>query len=184
MGGGRIPLLWRVALVALALACVGRDACAEQTLEDGVKATFLFRFASFAEWPASAFDDPSAPFVICVAGDRALTPLVEQSATDQRVAGRRVTVRAVEGASTYAGCHILYLALPPQAAREALAATEEHAVLTVTDSRYGSPRGIIHFALSGGRVRFHIDRRAASRNGLSLNARLLNIALTVDGTPR
>jgi hypothetical protein len=30
-------------------------------------------------------------------------------------------------------------------------------------------------------VRFHIDRAAALRNGVDINARLLALALTVDG---
>lgn len=184
MRGGRTPLTWRTALLALALLCVDEQAHAQQNLEDAVKATFIFRFASFAEWPATAFPDPASPLIICVSGDSELARLVEESAAGQSVANRDVAVRVTDAGAASAQCHILYLALSPEATRNALEATAGQSVLTVTDARYGSARGIIHFALSGGRVRFHIDRRAAERKGISLNARLLNIALTVNGTPR
>lgn len=176
MGGGRSPTLWRIVLLTLAFLCAGREAFAQQNLEDAVKATFLFRFASFAAWPDSAFADTAAPVVICVAGDSAFERLVEQSAANQRVAGRPVSVRGIGAAAIPDGCHILYLALPAGGAHEALDLAAGHPVLTVTDSRFGSIRGAIHFTLNGGHVRFHIDRRSAERNGISLNARLLNIA--------
>ena len=44
-----------------------------------------------------------------------------------------------------------------------------------------SDRGMIHFAISDDRVRFHIDLQAASRSGLSISSRLLNLALSVRG---
>lgn len=181
--GGQTSPIWRAALFAFALLCGGREAHAQQDLEDAVKASFLFRFASFAAWPADAFTDPSAPLVICVVGDADMGRLVEQTAAGQRVAGRQVTVRTTATGATYAGCHILYVALAPEGVRQTLNGAGQ-GVLTVTDGRYGSDRGAIHFVRSGGRVRFHINRHAAERNGVSLNARLLNIALTVNGAPR
>jgi hypothetical protein len=57
--------------------------------------------------------------------------------------------------------------------------------LIVTDERNSHERGMIHFAVLNGRVRFHIDRSKVKEAGLQLGARLLNIALTVqDATGR
>ena len=52
-------------------------------------------------------------------------------------------------------------------------------VLTITDSRAGSARGMIHFTNAGGRVRFFIDEAAAHDRGLSISSRLLALALGV-----
>jgi hypothetical protein len=52
-------------------------------------------------------------------------------------------------------------------------------VLTITDSRAGAARGMIHFTVSGGRVRFFIDEAAAAEHGLSISSRLLALALGV-----
>lgn len=183
MAGGPIPSLWRAALIALVLFAGGRgQAHAQQNLEDAVKATFLYRFGSFAEWPADAFTDSAAPLVICVAGDADFAQLVEQSAGTERINGRPLIVRRLSLVAPASGCHILYLAYTSaQSTRDALQATTGDPVLTVTDARYGAVRGAIHFVRTGGRVRFHIDRGAAARNNVALSSRLLNIALSVNG---
>jgi len=183
MGRGGLLSLWRVALVALVLLAGGRDnARAQDNLEDAVKATFLYRFGAFADWPPGAFADAAAPLVICVAGDAAFARLVEHSAGDQRVADRAIAVRSIALVTPASGCHILYLAYQSaQSTRDALQATTGDPVLTVTDARFNNIRGAIHFVLVDERVRFRIDRGAAQRNGVALSSRLLSIALTVRG---
>ena len=60
-------------LLGLAMTGLGAPAArAEPALsaEYQLKAVFLFNFAQFVEWPASAFPDPNAPLVIGVLGDR------------------------------------------------------------------------------------------------------------------
>ena len=52
-------------------------------------------------------------------------------------------------------------------------------MLTVTDARAGPQRGMIHFTIVGGRVRFFIDEAAASDRGLSISSRLLALAAGV-----
>jgi hypothetical protein len=50
----------------------------------------------------------------------------------------------------------------------------------VTDARTSSHRGIIHFSVVGGRVRFFIDEAEASERGLSISSRLLALAIGVN----
>ena len=155
---------------------------AQRAQENAVKATFLTRFASFVEWPAIAFSAADAPLVICVSGDAAIAGLAERAATDQRVNGRTLVVRRLGAVSRGSGCHVLYLAgAEGQSVAAALRDVRGDPVLTVTDAQHASARGSVHFVLSGGRVRFHIDRTDASAGGLSINSRLLNIALSVRG---
>jgi len=51
--------------------------------------------------------------------------------------------------------------------------------LTVTDASLGPERGMVHFALKDGRVRFHIDDARAAHGNLVISARLLSLAITV-----
>lgn len=174
----------RAALIALlALTCGGHgSAYAQAHLEDAVKATFLQRFAAFAEWPASAFASFEDAFVICMTGPADLATLVERGAFGQRVGVRLVEVRRLERVTRGSGCHVLFAGgTQAQSVRETLAAVAGEPVLTVTDERYGSARGVIHFAIVDSRVRFHIDRTMAETNHIGLSARLLGIALTVRG---
>jgi hypothetical protein len=60
-----------------------------------------------------------------------------------------------------------------------LAAIGRQPVLTVTDSANASQRGIVHFVVVGGRVRFFIDEAAAAERGLLISSRLLGLAVAV-----
>jgi hypothetical protein len=168
--------------VIAALVAAAPPALAQRAQENAVKATFLTRFASFVDWPAAAFDSPDAPLVICVSGDAAVASLTEPAATAQRVNGRALVVRRVGAVGRGSGCHVLYVAgVEGQSVAAALIAVRGDPVLTVTDAQHARTRGSVHFVLSEGRVRFHIDRGGATAGGLSINSRLLNIALSVRG---
>lgn len=175
----------RMLLLALALVLGWRgEAWAQQqsALEQGVKATFLYRFASFVEWPEAAFAAADTPIALCVVGDAAFAVLVENVANGERISGRTITVRALPAVAESSDCHIVYAAgALGQSVTQALNAVHGRPVLTVTDAAHGQARGAIHFVTVDGRVRFHIDRDAAAANQVSLNSRLLNIALSVRG---
>jgi len=53
-------------LVALGTLVAVRAPAADERLEYQVKAAFLLNFTKFIEWPASAFDTPDSPIVICI----------------------------------------------------------------------------------------------------------------------
>lgn len=179
-GGWKFLVRWRAALAALTMVfCAPAPAVAQDNLEAAVKATFLYRFGSFVEWPETAFVSPDAPIVICVTGG-GFADVVAQAAGDERIAGRAIVVRTVGIVSSGSGCHILYATgRGGQTVTESLRAVRGEPVLTVTDSQYGNARGAVHFVVVSDRVRFHIDRDAAAENHLTLNSRLLSIALSV-----
>ena len=169
-----VALLWSVALHATAGAPP-----TPASLEYSVKANYLVRFAAFVEWPSQSFATSRSPVVICVVGRDPFDGALGRAARAQTAHGRPLTVRRPGTAEAAAGCHILYVGqggsglLPP--------AGEPRTALMVTDAAVTSERGMIHFAVSESRVRFHIDLQAASRSGLSISSRLLNLALSVRG---
>ncbi len=148
-----------------------------QTLEYSVKANYLVRFAAFVDWPNPSFANSRSPVVICVAGRDPFNGALERAARAQTAHGRALTVRRPVTAEAAAGCHILYVG---RGAR-GMAESSHRPVLIVTDSAVSSDRGMIHFVIDNGRVRFHIDLQAASRSRLSISSRLLNLALSVRG---
>lgn len=169
-----------VLLAALALL-TPLAAARSQSLELAVKATYLYKLAPFAGWPASAFAGPGAPFMICVQGADPFRNLLDRAVAGQRVGGRPILVQRLTRLDSASGCQLAYVAgsaSQPRAA--ALQAVRGAPVLTVTDEADGAgPRGIIHFVLSGGRVRFVIDMRQAEAAGVSLSSKLLALALSV-----
>ncbi len=176
-----VRLIAVVLTAAWILADPARPAVAQAasggSLEYSVKANYLVRFAAFVEWPPRAFANAQAPVVICVAGRDPFGATLDRAVRGQTAYGRSMTVRRAATREAVAGCHILYVG----AGAEALITTAagQPGLLMVTDSATAPVRGTIHFALSEARVRFHIDQQAATRSGLEISSRLLNLALSV-----
>lgn len=169
-----IVLLWSAPLPVLAAPAPQPR---PQSLEYSVKANYLIRFAAFVEWPSRAFTSPQAPVVLCVVGRDPFAGALERAARGQTAHGRPLAVRRPETIDATAGCHILYIGQ----GGSGLVPADPSGVLLVTDAAVTTQRGMVHFAVSDARVRFHIDLQAASRSGLSISSRLLNLALSVRG---
>lgn len=179
----------RARAVASRLACLlfllglGPTAAMAQLADAvAIKAVFLARFGSFVGWPAAAFPAADTPLTICVADSAPLLLELERAARGETASGRPISVRAVRAPSRARDCHILFAGARTTLSVAAyLNAVRGRPVLTITDIRNGGVRGVIHFVIVENRVRFHIDQAAAQRQGLRLNARLLDVALTVRG---
>lgn len=173
----------RAALLALCVvsaALLAPAAAHAEASEAAVKAAFLPRFARYVTWPAAAAPHGSDPFVICVIGSDPFGAMLDQAAKTQSIDGRRVTVRRMDSASGADACQIAFIeGSRSQPAGQILAAIGRKPVLTVTDAANGGQRGIVHFTIASGRVRFFIDKAAAAQRGLSVSSRLLALALGV-----
>jgi hypothetical protein len=71
-----------------------------QTSQEEVKATFLYRFASFVTWPSAAFPDAAMPVQMCVIGADPLARTLTRTTTTQRIGARSFSVRRVADVST------------------------------------------------------------------------------------
>ena len=159
--------------------CAPAAASAEPTEWD-VKAAFLPRFARYVSWPPAAMPRRDAPFVLCVVGSDPFGTAIDQAARSQAIDGRRIAVRRLVSAAGVDGCHIAFVGSGRATnASQLLAALGRRPVLTVTDETSAGARGIIHFAIVGGRVRFYIDEVAAQQRRLVISSRLLALAIRV-----
>jgi uncharacterized protein DUF4154 len=171
----------RVLLVAItgAWTLLAAPAFAEPT-DLAVKAAFLPRFARYVTWPAAAMPKGSDPFVLCVIGEDPFGAMINDAARSQLIEGRRILVRRMDTAAGADNCHVAFVGGGRgQPTGQALAALARKPVLTVTDSATASQRGIVHFVIAAGRVRFYIDQAAATQRGLSISSRLLALAVGV-----
>ena len=159
-------------------------AAQDRSLEYAVKATYLYKFAPFVEWPPRAFASASAPFGICLLGQDPFGALLDRAVAGQTVAGRPIVVRRLRSLREDAGCQVLYLGRSRgEPLGEVLRAVAGSPILTVTDSAEGVEGGIVQFEVRDGRVRFALDAAAADANGLSLSSKLLGLAVRVRRTP-
>ncbi|HEX6097249.1 MAG TPA: YfiR family protein [Thermoanaerobaculia bacterium] len=168
-----------IALAMLLAAIPARGA--DRSLEYAVKATFLYKFASFVEWPQGSFAHESSPFHLCVAGPDPFAGRIQQAVSGQSVGRHPIVLRHLAKAEPQSDCHVMFVSdSAAQSAAEALAAVSGTPTLTVTDSAIGATAGIMHFVIAGGRVSFDIDTVAAARNRLVIRSKLLELARRVN----
>jgi len=168
--------LWMLAALAASLPAAAQT----QSLEYPVKANYLVKFAAFVEWPPRTFASSTSPVVICIVGNDPFGPVIDRAAQSGSGSTRQVVVKRTDRLDSRTGCHVAYLgASPLQTQAQAIAAVHGQPVLTVTDAARRGPRGVIHFAIAGNRVRFHIDDRSAQAGGMDISSRLLSLALSV-----
>lgn len=176
-----LAFLGRVARLAILvlLPCPAMAGEAD-SLEYAVKATYLYKFAGYVDWPATAFASPNSPLTVCVAGDDPFGATLDTAARGQRIADRQVVVRRLKNIERDSGCQILFVGGAEAQRAQMLAAVRGSQVLTVTDSpEPGGAVGIINFVIRDNRVRFNIDEEGAAQSGLSISSKLLKLALNL-----
>ncbi len=166
--------------LALAAAVAAMPASADGSLEYPVKATYLYKFAPFVQWPAAAFESASSPFAICVVGADPFGQALDQAVASQRVEAHPIVVKRLAKVDRSSGCHVVYLGGGKgESTSDVLAAVRGTPVLTVSDSGHDGVKGVIDFQIRDNRVRFAIDDQAAQVNGLVISSKLLSLAVAV-----
>jgi hypothetical protein len=167
-------------------ALTARAAEDTESLEQRVKAAFLYQFAGYVEWPPNAFAQAGTPVTIAVLGADALAAELSQVVAGRTIGGRTVSMRRVKPGESLAGVHILFIGRAESARLSQLAqAAQPRAILTVTESDGALEQGsMINFVLVDRRVRFEVALDSAEKGGLKLSSRLLAVAQQVrTGTP-
>jgi hypothetical protein len=175
----RAALTWTLLASAVLAGGAAAQTGGQTPLEVAIKATDLYKFAAFVDWPPGAFAGAGEPAVLCVAGDDPFGPVLDQAVRGQRVGPRPIVVMRLDRVERPAGCHILFVAPSRrQSLADALDKVRGQPVLTVTDAAAdAAARGMIDFVLKDNRVRFRIDPRAAERSGLMISSKLLDLAV-------
>lgn len=167
-------------LLALAVMALGASlASAAQFSIDAVKAAYLYRFASYVEWPEAAKGEA---FVIGVVGAEDVAVHLEHLVNGMSIRGKPARVRRVRTADDLNGVHIFYVGANVfRSVRALRMSATEKPILLVTDSRDGlAGGGVINFIEVDRNLRFEISLSAADRSGLKIDSALLSVAARVD----
>jgi hypothetical protein len=151
------------------------------SLERRVKAAFMFKFASYVEWPEAVLPQPGTPLSVAVVGDDELANELTQIAAGRAVDGRSIAVKKTRDIAAIADAHMLYVARAETARIPQIAKIARgRPLLIVTDSPGALSQGsIINFMLVQQRVKFEISLEEAERHSLKLSSRLLSVAHNV-----
>lgn len=171
-------MVFRATLLAGCLV-VAMGARAAVFSPDAVKAAFLFRFASFVQWPEDLA--ANGPFVIGVYDGDPIAEQLDLLLPGMSVRGHPAQVRRVTKASELDGVRILYVG-PGSLARSRAVRTRAATlpILLVTDGDEGfDAGGVINFVAAPRNVRFEVSLVAADRARLTIDSALLAVATHV-----
>lgn len=176
------PARWCALLaVLLAVPLAAPAQSPPPTLENDVKAAFLYNFTKFVEWPAPS--PPDEPFRLCALADPVFIAALDRTIAEESVGGRRLFRAEARSEEAARRCAILYVGSGyAEQGAPLLAAVRDLPVLTVGDgAQFVKHGGAIGFLLENNRVRFDISLRAVQRSGLKASSKLLRVARTVEG---
>lgn len=161
---------------AFVLTVISPARAQDASLEDRVKATFIFNFIQFSEWPRSTAGGPS--FAICIVGD-SFHAVMEETVRGESVNGQPVTVRELTQSRDAPGCRVIYFrnSANRAAAQEILNTAKGSPILTVGETpEFLTNGGIVRFTRVRNRIHFQINPDAAEKVALSISSRLLRLA--------
>ena len=169
---------------ALLLVCAARlGAQGARASEAQVKAVFLFNFAQFVEWPARAFPDPQAPFVIGVVGKDPFGPDLDAVVRGETIDHRPLVIERYRNIGEVHNCNILFIGRSEMGELpHILEVLKGRSILTVTDAEDGDPGGVmIRLVNRSNRIKLRIDVGAARAGNLVISSKLLRPAEIVGG---
>lgn len=156
------------------------------TAEDDIKATFLFNFTQFVEWPGAALGG-TEPFRICVVADPAFAAAVDRTVSGESVGGHAIARTSPASPDAARGCQILFVGRQEGERLDRwMAAVKGTPVLIVGESRAAFEHGAhINFVVENNRVKFDVNKDGATRAGLTISSKLLRVArnVTAQGSP-
>lgn len=144
-----------------------------------LKAVFLFNFTKYAEWPATAFSDAQAPFVIGVLGDDPFGASLDEIVQGEKVNGRPLVIHRYNSAKDdLKSCQILFVSQNEAAQLDQIVASlKGRNVLTVGDvDKFTDRGGIICLVMEKNKIRLKINLEAAKAAGLTISSNLLRAA--------
>lgn len=170
----RLLVTTAAALMAISSVAIGQS-------EEGVRAAFLFNFAKFTEWPASAFADDRAAVVVGFIGADALAVSFERNVAGKNVNGRDFVVKRLDAPGAAENCHIVFVG-DPASTLATLGVLKGKPVLLVGEGEgFVTAGGMIGFIKDGARVSFDLDLQAAGASRLRVDSKVRQIARRVRG---
>jgi hypothetical protein len=176
MRGRRVASLL-LFLGAVASAAWLRPVLAQSLTEYEIKAAFIYNFAKFVEWPASAFAQPQSRLILCLIGKDVFGAALDT--IDHKLAqGHELQVRRQVLLEEVKSCHILFVSESERGNLapifRALAGTS---VLSISDmDRFAEAGGMIGLYKVDNQVQFAINLDAARDASLQINSQLLKLA--------
>lgn len=150
--------------------------------QDDVEAAYLYNFAKFVTWPATAKSDV---LNVCILGKDSFGNALDQIVAGEAINGRHLAVLRLPNEHSVGPCAILFIGESESSHLDRdLSAVAQLPILTVSDlPEFMEDGGTIQLVLKENRVRFEVNLNAARKCGIALSSQLLKVATKVVGNP-
>lgn len=140
-----------------------------------IKAVYLYNFARFTDWPATA---QKGKLTLCVLGDTDVASALDGLVGNRQINGRDVSVASLATFRIVRSCQLLYVPGEDLArGMNALDAVSGMPVFTVGDGEaFARAGGVAALFTEDGKIRFGINPDAVSRAGLRPSSKMLGLA--------
>jgi len=148
-----------------------------------VKATYLYKFGRFVEWPAKVESDS---FSICVLGQDPFGSALNAIIANETIGGKSVVAKRIPAPQEAVSCRVLFIGSSENShLKQILTTLRDASVLTVSDLPEFTQRGgMVQFIAEGDRVRVEVNLATAEHAGLTLSSELLKVAINVRRSTR
>ena len=118
-----------------------------QSREYQIKAAFLFNFAQFVDWPASAFTGDAAPFYVGILGDDPFGAALDETVQGEVIGNHKIIVVRSQKIDDLKSCQMIFVSKSEkQHITEILSDLDSRPILKVSE--------INGFAEHGGGINF------------------------------
>ena len=151
-----------------------------QPTESQVESAYLYNFGKFVTWPTDR-PAPTDVFGICVLGRDPFGPVLDSTVNGESIDGKKINVKRISSLQQAQSCNILFVSSSEEGRlAPILDAAQRMSLLTVSDIKNFAQRGgTIGLVVQGDRIRFEVNRTAATRCHLALSSELLKVAIRV-----
>jgi hypothetical protein len=143
-----------------------------------LRAAFLYSFATYTSWPDSAFGDESESACFAVIEEPALAEALRKLVKEKQLHGRAIEVLSLSGDDVRHHCQVAYLGDGASVGISPSAPPDP--ILTVgTSDSFLKRGGVIRLFRKANKLKFMVNRGAATRANLRLSSKLLRLAIEV-----
>ncbi|SRR6266511_1208512 len=176
---GRRRLLWLALLITL-VSLVPRG-LGQVSKEYDLKATFLYNFAQFVDWPPEAFPGAENPLVIGILGEDPFGQTLDDIVKNEVVKDRKLVVQRYQRVEEINTCHILFISRSEGARLpQILSSLKGRTILTVGETDgFATQGGIVRLIMEKNRIRLRINIDAAKASKLTISSKVLRAAEVV-----
>ena len=145
-----------------------------------LKAAFLLNFSKFTTWPEEAFAQSPESFNFCVVGEDPFRTILN-GLKNKKVGGKNIELHYPDSPAEQKRCQVIFVSKSERDKLDQLQQlTDEYPLVTVSDIKGFSRRGgTFEFVTRAGKLSFIVNNSKAKKNGLQINASLLNLAAKV-----